>query len=101
MRYGYYGSGITFSQGVEKGSLAEVDDSMALGLLSRRESRKDLWVRLRLNDTTTLYCTNIHSSNAARPLKMLVFDTTRISPLFWHFCSPDHIYSLPLIMLHM
>jgi hypothetical protein len=46
---------------------------MALGLLSRRESRKDLWVRLRLNDTTTLYGTNLLSSNAASPLKMLDF----------------------------
>jgi hypothetical protein len=44
-----------FSQGVEKGSPDEVDDCMALGWLSRRESRKDLWVRLRLNDTATLY----------------------------------------------
>jgi hypothetical protein len=46
MRYGYDGSGIAFLQGVEKGSLGEVDDCMALGLLSQRESRKDLWVRL-------------------------------------------------------
>jgi hypothetical protein len=52
---------------------------MALGLLSRRELRKDLWVRMRLNDTTTLYSANLHSSNAARPLKMLVFDRTRPS----------------------
>ena len=27
MRHGYYGSGIAFSQGVEKGSLAEVDNT--------------------------------------------------------------------------
>jgi hypothetical protein len=52
---------------------------MALGLLSRRELRKDLWVRWRLNDTTTPYGTTVHSSNAARPLKMLVFDRTRPS----------------------
>ena len=45
-------------------------DSMALGLLSRRESRKDLWARF--DDTATiLSCANLHSSNAARPLKTL------------------------------
>ena len=33
--------------------------------------------------------------------KILVFDRTRFSPLFWHFCNPVHIYSLSLIMLHM
>ena len=47
-------------------------DSMALGLLSRRESRKDLWPRL---ITLLLYimliCTLLY---AARCLKMLVFD---------------------------
>ena len=54
-------------------------DIRALGLLSRRESRKDLWARLILITATTLYCTNLPSSNAARPLKMLVFDWTRPS----------------------
>ena len=53
-----------FSQRVEKGSLAEVD-----------------------NTTTTLLYATLNSSNVARPLKMLkmlVFDRTRLSPLFWH-----------------
>ena len=53
---------------------------MAPGLLSRRESRKDLWARLLLDTTaTTLYYVDLLSSNAARPLKMLVFDRTRPS----------------------
>jgi hypothetical protein len=57
-----YSPGIAFSQGVEEESLGEVD-----------------------NITTTLHYINLHSSNAARPLKMmkmLVFDRTRLSPLF-------------------
>jgi hypothetical protein len=54
-------------------------DTRALRLLSRRESRKDHWPRLILNVITTLSCANLHSSNAARPLKMLVFDRTRPS----------------------
>jgi hypothetical protein len=45
---GSYGSGIAFSQGVEEGSLGEVDDI-----------------------TTTLHYVKLHSSNAARPMKML------------------------------
>ena len=56
---GQYGSGIAFSQGVEKGSLAEVD-----------------------NTTTTLPYATLISSDAARclkMLKMLVFDRTRPS----------------------
>src|SRR3989337_723995 len=71
---------------------------VAPGSLSRRESRKDLWARLLLDTTTTtLHYVNLHSSNAARPMKMmkmLVFDRTRLSLLFWHFCTPVHIYSL-------
>jgi hypothetical protein len=68
---------------------------MALGLLSRRESRKDLWVRLRLNDTTTLYGTNLHSSNAARPLKMLVFDRTRPA-LYFGISAAQSTYTASL-----
>ena len=67
--------------GVKEGYLGEVDDT-----------------------TTTLLYASLHSSNAARPLKMLkmlVFNRTRLSPLFWQFCSSVHIYNLPLIMLHM
>ena len=73
-------------------------DSMALGLLSHRVEEESLG---EVDDTTTTLLYAMHSSIAARPLKMLVFDRTRLSPLFWHFCSPVHIYSLPLIMLHM
>ena len=57
-----------------------------------------------VDGTTTLLYASLHSSNAARPLKMLkmlVFDRTRLSPLFWHFCNPVQIYNLALIMLHM
>ena len=76
-------------------------DSMALGLLSRRESRKDLWPRL---ITLLLYFMLLYSLLLLQDggfQKMLVFDRTRFSPLFWRFCSLVHIYSLPLIMLHM
>src|SRR3990170_2094724 len=76
-------------------------DSMALGLLSRRESRKDLWVRLRLIITATLYCAVLLSSIAARPLKMLVFDMTRPS-LYSGISAAQSTYTaFPLIMLHM
>ena len=61
MRIGQYGSGIAFSQGVEKGSLAEVD-----------------------NTTTTLLYATLISSDAARRLKMLVFDRLGFPLLFWH-----------------
>jgi hypothetical protein len=54
-----FGSGIAFSQGVEEGSLGEVTAYYYY-----------------------LYCTNLHSSNAARPLKMLVFDRTRPFSLY-------------------
>ena len=77
-------------------------DSMALGLLSRRESRKDLWPRL--ITLLLLYFKLLYSLLLLQDggfQKMLVFDRTRFSPLFWHFCSPVHIYNLPLIMLHM
>ena len=57
-------------------------DIRALGLLSRRESRKDLWARLLLDTTATLHYAIMYSANAARQmkmLKMLVFDRTRPS----------------------
>jgi hypothetical protein len=51
--------------------------------------------RLRFNMLVTLIVYYVLlSSNAARSLKMLVFDWTRPSPLFWHFCSLVHRYSL-------
>ena len=77
---GQYGSGIAFSQGVEKGSLAEVD-----------------------NTTTTLLMLLYSLLFAARwwfPEDASLRQDQAFS-LFWHFCSPVHIYSLPLIMLHM
>ena len=62
---GKYGSGITFSQGVEKGSLAEVDNTT----------------------TTLLYATLISLlmlQDACYCLKMLVFDMLGFPLLFWH-----------------
>ena len=55
-------------------------DSMALGLLSCRESRKDLWPRLitLLLLYIMLICTLLY---AARCLKMLVFDRLGFSLL--------------------
>ena len=47
-------------------------DMMAPRLLSRRETRKDLWALLQ--HACYLYYVNLHSSNAARCFKMLVFD---------------------------
>ena len=46
---------------------------LAPGSLSPWESRKDLWALLLLL-ITLCYATNLHSSNAARRCKMLVFD---------------------------
>ena len=58
-------------------------DSMALGLLSRRESRKDLWPRLitLLLLYLMLVCTLLY---ATRCLKMLVFDRLGFPLLFWY-----------------
>ena len=75
---------------------------MAMGLLSRRESRKDLWPRL--ITLLLLYFMLLYSLLLLQYggfQKRLVFDRTSFSPLFWHFCSPVHIYNLSLIMLHM
>ena len=47
-------------------------DMMAPGLLSCRESRKDLWAITQY--TCYLYYANMHSSNGASCFKMLVFD---------------------------
>ena len=78
-------------------------DSMALGLLSRRESRKDLWPRL--ITLLLLPCFMLPYSLLLLQdggfQKMLVFDRTRFFPLFWHFCSPVHIYSLLLILINI
>ena len=54
---GQYGSGIAFSQGVEKGSLAEVDNTT----------------------TTLLYATLLPPVQDGDFQKMLVFDMTRTS----------------------
>ena len=58
-------------------------DSMALGLLSRRESRKDLWPRL--ITLLLLYFMLLYSLLFAARWgfqKMLVFDTTSFSPSY-------------------
>ena len=73
---------IAFLQGVEEGSLG-VDVTIIL---------------LNINCYSLLF---YMLQDARSYMKMLVFDRTRFSPLFWHFCSPVHIYSLPFIMLHM
>ena len=61
-------------------------DSMALGLLSRRESRKDLWPRL--ITLLLLYFMLLLSlmmlQDAWSCLKMLVFDRLGFPLLFWH-----------------
>ena len=75
---------------------------MALGLLSRRESRKDLWPRL--ITLLLLYFRLLYSLLLLQDggfQKMLVFDRTRFSPLFWHFCSSVHIQPISLIPMHM
>ena len=58
-------------------------DSMALGLLSRRESRKESLAEVDKTTTTLPYSTLI-SSDATRRLKMLVFDRLGFPLLFWH-----------------
>ena len=60
---------------------------MALGLLSRRESRKDLWPRLII--LLLLYFMLLLSllmlQDAWSCLKMLVFDRLGFPLLLWHF----------------
>ena len=61
-------------------------DSMALGLLSRRESRKDLWPRL--ITLLLLYFMLLYSLLLLQDggfQKMLVFDRLGFPLLFWHF----------------
>ena len=58
---------------------------MALGLLSRRESRKDLWPRL--ITLLLLYFMLLYSLMLLQDggfQKMLVFDRLGLSLLFWH-----------------
>ena len=60
-------------------------DSMALGLLSRRESRKDLWPRL--ITLLLLYFMLLYSLLLLQDggfQKMLVFDRLGFPLLFWH-----------------
>ena len=69
-------------------------DSMALGLLSRRESRKDLWPRL--ITLLPLYFMLLYSLLLLQDggfEKMLVFDRTRLSPSLLPFCSLVHRYN--------
>ena len=75
---------------------------MALGLLSRGVSRKDLWPRmitLLLLYFMLLYTLLLLQDGGFE--KMLVFDRLGFAPSLLAFCSSVHIYSLPLIMLHM
>src|SRR3954454_13789963 len=75
---------------------------MALGLLSRRVSRRDLWPRL--ITLLLLYFMLLYSLLLLQDggfQKMLVFDRTRFSCLFWHFCSSVHIQPISLIPMHM
>ena len=68
-------------------------DSMALGLLSRRESRKDLWPRL--ITLLPLYFMLLYSLLFAARWgfqKMLVFDTTSFSPSYSGILQLVHIY---------
>ena len=65
-------------------------DSMALGLLSHRESRKDLWPRL--ITLILLYFMLLYSLLLLQDggfQKMLVFDRTRFSPLILAFLQPS------------
>ena len=59
---------------------------MALGLLSRRESRKDLWPRLitLLLLYFMLLLSLLMLQDAWSCLKMLVFDRLGFPLLFWH-----------------
>ena len=63
-------------------------DSMALGLLSRRESRKNLWARL-MTLLLLLYFMLLLSllmlQDAWSCLKMPVFDRLGFALLFWHY----------------
>ena len=63
MRIGQYGSGIAFSQGVEKGSLAEVDNTTT---------------------TTTLHYVDMQSSKCCKMLEDASLRQARLSPSFWH-----------------
>ena len=70
---------------------------VAPGLLSHRESRKDLWARL--ITLLLLYFMLLYSLPLLQDggfQKMLVFDRTRFSPLFWHFCSSVHRHNPPI-----
>ena len=63
-------------------------------LLSHRESGKDVWPRL--ITLLLLYFMLLYSLLLLQDggfQKMLVFDRTRFSPLFWHFCSSVDIYN--------
>ena len=74
---------------------------MALGLLSRRESRKDLWPRL--ITLLLVYFMLLYSLMLLQDgdfQKMLVFDKTRPS-LYSGISAAQSTYTtLPLILLH-
>ena len=69
-------------------------DSMALGLLSHRESRKDLWPRL--ITLLLLYFMLLYSLLLLQDAgfqKMLVFDRLGFHPSLLAFCSLVHRYN--------
>ena len=76
-----------------------LNNLIALGSLSRRESRKDLWALLLLL-ITLCYTTNLHSSNAARRCKMLVFDRLGLLSILAILQSSPQIQPLHLIPMH-
>ena len=75
---------------------------MALGLLSRRESRKDLWPRL--ITLLLLYFMLLYSLLLLQDggfQKMLVFDRLGFPPSLLAFCNLVHRYNpFPLIQMH-
>ena len=65
---------------------------MALGFLSRRESRKDLW--LRLITLPTLHYVDLLSSTCCKleVARSVVFNRISYPPLILAFCSSAHRY---------
>ena len=72
-------------------------DSMALGLLSRKESRKNLWARLitLLLLYIMLICTLLNGARCLKMQKMLVFDRTSPS-LYSGICAAQYTYTASL-----
>ena len=76
-------------------------DSMALGSLSRRESRKDLRPRLMILLLLYIMYSVLFYAARLKMLKMLVFDRTRPS-LYSGISAAQSTYTASfLIMMHM